>query len=81
MAGIVEKLRLLIADIKWYCRQNSNPLGGSWGPLFSVESYKPSFRAKHTPKEMEEIRLREEREFLEELQAMIDAKKATLEAK
>ena len=75
MTGIVEKLRLLIADIRWYNRQCCGSITGNRAPLFSVESYKPSFRAKHTPEEMEEISLREANEFVEELQEMINAKK------
>ena len=78
---IINKLRLLIADIRWYNCQCCGSLTGNRAPLFSVESYKPSFRAKHTPEEMEEISLRDARELIEELREMIDAKKATIEAK
>lgn len=75
MAGIVEKMRLIIADIKWHCRQFFQlPICAPTSP-FSIESYKPSFVAKFTPEEMEEIRWKDKIELIEELEEIIHSKK------
>lgn len=59
----ISKLKLFIEDVKWNDRRKYGNTFNNCFPSISLDSYKPSFRAKHTPEEMQEI-IRQDREAL-----------------
>lgn len=60
---LISKLKLFIEDVKWSERRKYGNTFNNCFPSISLDSYKPSFRAKHTPEEMQEI-IRRDREAL-----------------
>lgn len=52
---LISKLKLFIEDVKWNERRKYGNTFNNCFPSISLDSYKPSFRAKYTPEEMQEI--------------------------
>lgn len=61
-------LRLTIADVKWEAEHSQAFCFNNCFPVLSINSYKPSFVAKHTQEEMEHII----RKDIEELKKMLN---------
>jgi len=65
-------IKLLIADIRWYEEQHFAIRTKACIPHISIDSYKPSFVAKHSPEEMAAIIKSDKEKLIKELEDMID---------
>lgn len=68
---LISKLNLFIEDVKWNERRKYGNTFNNCFPSISLDSYKPSFRAKHTPEEMQEIILRDREALHQKLEKML----------